>query len=164
MKWMRALANDQILRRVIIDHGKPPPKRERACKKAASSRLEALAVDDGRARLVVLLLGDPHLLEGRERREDRAADPDLRAAEGRERRVRRWQQESGPGRAAAAAHLARLELARLEPAGGRTEYLRSGGAMILTFIEAGARAVISFDMRSAMPEYMVVPPERTTFA
>ena len=119
-------------------------------------------MNDGRARLVVLLLRDPHLLEGRERREDRAADPDLRAAEGRERRVRRWQQESG--RAAAAARLARLELARLEPAGGRTEYLRSGGAMILTFIEAGARAVISFDMRSAMPEYMVVPPERTTFA
>ena len=37
--------------------------------------LEALAVDDGRARLVVLGLGDPHLLEGRERREDGAADP-----------------------------------------------------------------------------------------
>jgi hypothetical protein len=36
--------------------------------------------------------------------------------------------------------------------------------MILIFIEAGARAVISLDMRSAMPEYMVVPPERTTFA
>ena len=45
-----------------------------------------------------------------------------------------------------------------------TEYLRSGGAMILTFIDAGARAVISLDMRSAMPEYMVVPPERTTLA
>ena len=38
-------------------------------------RLEALAVDDRGARLVVLLLGDPHLLEGRERREDGAADP-----------------------------------------------------------------------------------------
>merc|ERR1711971_961864 len=32
-------------------------------------RLEALAVDDGWAALVVLLLGDPHLLEG-------ASDPD----------------------------------------------------------------------------------------
>jgi hypothetical protein len=61
-----------------------------------------------------------------------------------------------------------------EPQGGRgaqlgeyllhTEYLRSGGAMILTFIEAGASAVISLDMRSAMPEYMVVPPDRTTLA
>ena len=38
--------------------------------------LEALAVDNGRARLVVLLLGDPHLLEGREGGEDGAADPD----------------------------------------------------------------------------------------
>merc|ERR1711988_93704 len=52
---------------------------------------------------------------------------------------------------------------RMEPP-IQTEYLRSGGAMILTFIEAGARAVISLDMRSAMPAYMVVPPERTTFA
>merc|ERR1711985_71334 len=37
---------------------------------------------------------------------------------------------------------------RMEPP-IQTEYLRSGGAMILTFIEAGARAVISLDMRSA---------------
>jgi hypothetical protein len=28
--------------------------------------LEAFAVDDGRAALIILLLGDPHLLEGRE--------------------------------------------------------------------------------------------------
>merc|ERR1711907_814319 len=46
----------------------------------------------------------------------------------------------------------------------QTEYLRSGGAMILTFIEAGARAVISLDIRSAIPAYMVVPPERTMLA
>mmetsp|Transcript_16069 Transcript_16069/g.22656 ORF Transcript_16069/g.22656 Transcript_16069/m.22656 type:complete len:387 (-) Transcript_16069:93-1253(-) len=38
--------------------------------------LEALAVDDRWARLVVLLLGDPHLLEGGERCKDRSADPD----------------------------------------------------------------------------------------
>merc|ERR1712138_91846 len=37
--------------------------------------LEALAVDDGRARLVVFGLGDPHLLEGGEGREDGAANP-----------------------------------------------------------------------------------------
>merc|ERR1712028_189679 len=43
---------------------------------AVPVHLEALAVDDGRARLVVLLLGDPHLLEGREGGEDGAADPD----------------------------------------------------------------------------------------
>ena len=39
-------------------------------------RLEAFAVDDGGAGLVVLLLGDPHLLEGGERGQDGAADPD----------------------------------------------------------------------------------------
>jgi hypothetical protein len=38
--------------------------------------LEALAVHDGRTALVVLLLGDPHLLEGRERSENRTTDPD----------------------------------------------------------------------------------------
>jgi len=39
-------------------------------------RLEALAVDNGRARLVVLLLADPHLLEGGQRGKNGAADPD----------------------------------------------------------------------------------------
>ena len=37
--------------------------------------LEALAMNDGRTRLVVLLLRDPHLLERRQRRQDRAANP-----------------------------------------------------------------------------------------
>ena len=37
--------------------------------------LEALAVDDGWARFVVLLFGDPHLLEGGEGGQDGAADP-----------------------------------------------------------------------------------------
>merc|ERR1719321_2048482 len=36
---------------------------------------EALAVHDRRARLVVLGLGDPHLLESAQRRQDGAADP-----------------------------------------------------------------------------------------
>ena len=36
----------------------------------AAACLEALAVHDGRAGLVVLGLGDPHRLERRERRED----------------------------------------------------------------------------------------------
>src|SRR4051812_16190708 len=48
--------------------------------------------------------------------------------------------------------------ARMEPP-IQTEYLRSGGAMILTFIEDGASAVISFCMRSEIPGYMVVPPD-----
>ncbi|KAF1750057.1 hypothetical protein GCK72_016603 [Caenorhabditis remanei] len=39
-------------------------------------RLEALAVDDRWAGLVVLLLGDPHLLEGGEGSEDGSSDPD----------------------------------------------------------------------------------------
>ena len=34
------------------------------------------SVDDGRSGLIVLLLGDPHLLEGGERGEDRSSDPD----------------------------------------------------------------------------------------
>jgi len=38
--------------------------------------LEALAVDDGGAGLVVLGLGDPHLLEGGEGGQDGATDPD----------------------------------------------------------------------------------------
>merc|ERR1712130_1088849 len=38
--------------------------------------LEALAVDNGWAALVVLLLGDPHLLEGGEGSQDGASDPD----------------------------------------------------------------------------------------
>merc|ERR1719166_974456 len=41
-----------------------------------SKCLEALAVDNGGAALVVLLLGDPHLLEGGEGGQDGAADPD----------------------------------------------------------------------------------------
>merc|ERR1711931_358777 len=38
--------------------------------------LEALAVDDSGARLVELLLGDPHLLEGGKGSQDGASDPD----------------------------------------------------------------------------------------
>merc|ERR1712122_104415 len=38
--------------------------------------LEALAVDNGWARFVILLLGDPHLLEGGERSKDGSSDPD----------------------------------------------------------------------------------------
>lgn len=45
-----------------------------------------------------------------------------------------------------------------------TEYFLSGGAMILIFIVDGAKAVISFCILSAMPGYMVVPPDNTVFA
>merc|ERR1711953_1245521 len=42
----------------------------------AKKKLEALPVDDGRAGLVVLLLGNPHLLEGGQGGQDGASDPD----------------------------------------------------------------------------------------
>merc|ERR1712002_540177 len=45
-----------------------------------------------------------------------------------------------------------------------TEYLRSGGAMILIFIVGGASAEISFCMRSATPGNIVVPPDKTVLA
>merc|ERR1712200_285338 len=51
-----------------------------ACK--VSVRLEALAVDDGGAALVVLLLGDPHPLEGGEGSQDGASDPDVALHDG----------------------------------------------------------------------------------
>lgn len=38
--------------------------------------LETLAVNNGRTALVVLLLGNPHLLEGREGSKDRTTNPD----------------------------------------------------------------------------------------
>merc|ERR1712179_296194 len=52
---------------------------------------------------------------------------------------------------------------RIEPP-IHTEYLRSGGAIILILIVEGARAVISFCMRSARPGYIVVPPDITMLA
>merc|ERR1719204_2655808 len=41
-----------------------------------SKHLEALPVDNGWAALIVLLLGDPHLLEGGQGRQDGSANPD----------------------------------------------------------------------------------------
>merc|ERR1719408_859256 len=52
---------------------------------------------------------------------------------------------------------------RIEPP-IHTDYLRSGGATTLIFIELGARLVTSLDRRSAIPSYIVVPPESTMFA
>merc|ERR1711915_1145259 len=40
------------------------------------NNLEALAVNNGWAALIILLLGDPHLLEGGKRSKDGASDPD----------------------------------------------------------------------------------------
>merc|ERR1719213_1073520 len=52
---------------------------------------------------------------------------------------------------------------RMEPP-IQTEYFLSGGAMILILMVEGARAVISFCMRSAIPGYIVVPPDMTVLA
>merc|ERR1712129_371756 len=46
------------------------------CSSRLVEKLEAFPVDNGWAALVVLLLGDPHLLEGREGRQDGTSDPD----------------------------------------------------------------------------------------
>merc|ERR1719394_1340103 len=40
------------------------------------SSLEALSVDNSRARFIILLLGDPHLLEGGKGSKDGSSDPD----------------------------------------------------------------------------------------
>merc|ERR1719189_21143 len=53
--------------------------------------------------------------------------------------------------------------ARMDPP-IQTEYFLSGGAMILILMVEGARAVISFCMRSAIPGNMVVPPDSTVLA
>merc|ERR1712051_398057 len=45
-----------------------------------------------------------------------------------------------------------------------TEYFLSGGAMILILMVDGAKAVISFCILSAIPGYMVVPPDITVLA
>ena len=41
-----------------------------------STDLEAFPVDNGWSRLVILLLADPHLLEGGQRSQNGASDPD----------------------------------------------------------------------------------------
>merc|ERR1719239_760015 len=50
--------------------------------------------------------------------------------------------------------------ARIDPP-IQTEYFLSGGAITLIFMVLGARAVISFCILSAMPGYIVVPPDKT---
>lgn len=59
----------ELLAEVLATHGEADRQR-------AKLTLEALAVDDGRTALVVLLLGDPHLLEGGQRGQDGTTDPD----------------------------------------------------------------------------------------
>ena len=51
--------------------------------------LEAFAVDNGGARLVILLLADPHLLEGGQGGQDGASDPHRVLALGRSNDLKR---------------------------------------------------------------------------
>merc|ERR1719436_1934126 len=60
-----------------------PAMAELTLEASVAWRLEALAVNNARAALVVLVLGDPHLLEGGERGQDGASDPDEVLALGR---------------------------------------------------------------------------------
>merc|ERR1719210_1413127 len=53
--------------------------------------------------------------------------------------------------------------AKMEPP-IQTEYFLSGGAMILILMVDGAKVVISFCILSAIPGYMVVPPDMTVLA
>ena len=52
------------------------PSVDESLGRMTASTLEALAVDDGRTALVVLLLGDPHLLEGGKGSKNGTTDPD----------------------------------------------------------------------------------------
>ena len=83
-----------------------------------SVHLEAFDVDDRGAQLIILLLADPHLLEGAQQGQDGATNP---------------------------------------------HYLPSWETMILIFIMLGARVVVVCIL-SAMPGYMVVPPDSTVLA
>merc|ERR1712084_104918 len=74
-RWKTALWPD-MLSNAAFKHTSAP---EHHCQQ----RLEALSVDNGRAGLVVLALGDPHLLEGAQRRQDGASDPHRVLALGR---------------------------------------------------------------------------------
>ena len=59
------------------------PSVDESLGRMTASTLEALAVDDGGTALVVLLLGDPHLLEGGQRGQNGTTDPDRVLALGR---------------------------------------------------------------------------------
>ena len=86
-------------------------------------------VDNRRTTLIVFLFRDPHLLEGGERGKDGSTDPDG---------VFTFRRSDNFNLAFSIA---------IDWKGGDT------------FMEDGARAVISFCILSAIPGYMVVPPD-----
>ena len=115
-----------------------------------SGASEALPVDDGGSSLIVLLLADPHLLEGGQRGEDGAADPHgvlpLRGGDDLNDKTNL---------------VVNLETSAR---GNLTAAFSERVSVTLIFMVLGARAVISFCMRSAIPGYMVVPPDSTLLA
>ena len=126
-------------------------------------RLEAFAVDDGGAGLVILLLADPHLLEGGQRGQDGATDPHgVLALRGRDD----LQRERGSEGLGVISPCTRnpSKVAALTTTTPICTPSSSGWALTLIFIVLGARAVISFCILSAMPGYMVVPPDSTVLA
>ena len=141
-------------------------------------RSEALAVHDGRARLVVpARAGSPcrpvqpatqHVQHSTNRgRHGRACDsgaPRQGCTQAQAEALAASPALARPGRGAhslLAIHICwKVESeARMEPP-IQTLYLRSGGATTLTFMDDGARCVISLFMRSAMPGNIVVPAAR----
>ena len=130
--------------------------------------LEALPVDNAGARLVVLLLADPHLLEGGERSQDGASNPYRVFPLWRSNDLQGWQLQISWY----TPHNWKTRPWHYDcfhPLGGISENLWNMGDLwtpvfTLIFMVVGARAVISFCIRSAMPGYIVVPPDRTVLA
>merc|ERR1719188_528904 len=91
-------------------------------------RLEALAVDNARARLVILVLGDPHLLEGGQRGEDGASNPDRVLA------LRRRHNLNLDGRRGKGRHLLRETLVDVLEHGGASGQ-HSVGVQVTTDID-----------------------------
>lgn len=104
---------------------------ERAKPSAESLERRREERTDRGTALVVLLLRDPHLLEGREGREDGSSDPDgvlpLRGSNNLDLRAFKHERP-GPGTTASRRR---------------------------TFIDEGASAVISFCIRSEIPAYLI---------
>ena len=107
---------------------------------AAARCLEALAVNDAGAGLIVLLLRAPEVLEGGERRKDGTTDPDgVLALRGSDN----------------------LDLVFTTTTAMNDRCVATRDSRQHTLILDGARPVSSFCIRSAIPGNMVVPPERT---
>ena len=139
-------------------------------------RLEALAVDNGRAGLVILPLGDPHLLERTQGGQNGATDPHAVLSSGAQ-----WTKGGNkslifhsrslcrqPTNSVADQHVLKLPFPTTFTKPTRVTFTHwpskclSGGATTLIFMVEGAKAVSSSVMRWPMPVNMVLPPQSTT--